>query len=131
MTLESNWNIISDRENFQRNFKYNNDFKFKMCAPSPNLYDQGTMPALSQLSINQNESSLIKSKTNESNQSKVRHNIDSPTDMTATLKETMIKSAQNSSNNQCENMSYDQIHRLTESFQSCTLNDKTSKIGFK
>ncbi|CAF1151197.1 unnamed protein product [Rotaria magnacalcarata] len=135
MTLKSNWNIISDDENCRDSFL--SDCDFYLSSPSKTPKERRTISALNHLSINQNEPPTRRSKTKtfekqmfipqtvqkEQHQSASRESIDSYIGMTTLLTNSTLCSKKDLADNHCQDLPFDGINKLTDWFQSCTLDE--------
>ncbi|CAF1109053.1 unnamed protein product [Rotaria sordida] len=144
MTLKSNWNILSDNENSQESFWFDCDSKFDLSPQVRYPIEECTISTLNKLSINQIEPPMTRLRTKtiekpliipetpskEKRPSTIQHTINSFTDMTTTLTNSILLSKQDLSNNQFENSSTNGINILTDWFESCSLNESKCKNDF-
>jgi hypothetical protein len=151
--LKSTWSIASDDENSRQSFLSDYDSEFDFSPPPRYPAEKHSSSILSKLSVNRHEPPMTRSRTKaigttmiipqslpkEQRQSTLRRSFDSFTEMTATLKNSLINDSivfpkQESSNDPFEltkvpHSPIDGVNTLTDWFESCSIDEGKCKIS--
>ena len=142
MTLKSTWSIASDDENSRQSFLSDCDSEFDLSSSSRYSTEKQSIPALNQLSLNRNEPPLTRSRAKADEKlivntplaakvrcrSTIQHSADSINEIASTFTGSILFPKEElSKKNQILTSPTDGVNKLTDWFESCSLDEKKCK----